>query len=202
MKCEVCKAEFTGENCPECGSSAKPTRYTPSFYKNTWFWIAVAAILLWIVSAVGQKLPPFDNRANQGQLDEAYASKSYDYFLNDNSITLKSNEQVHSVSSSQNNGSINASSYNSPSQSESSRHDTTSQITVLDQSSTVYITPSGKRYHISVSCGGKNSSSTTLADAKALGKTPCQKCVNNHNTESKAEFCHTFNNLDFIRQNI
>lgn len=42
---------------------------------------------------------------------------------------------------------------------------------------TVYVTPTGKRYHYSPSCGGKNSSATTLSNAKSRGLTPCQKCA-------------------------
>lgn len=42
---------------------------------------------------------------------------------------------------------------------------------------TVYKTPTGKRYHYSSTCGGKNSTKTTLDSAIAIGLTPCQKCV-------------------------
>ena len=41
----------------------------------------------------------------------------------------------------------------------------------------VYITPSGKKYHYSPSCGGENAFETTLEEALAEGKTPCKKCV-------------------------
>ena len=43
--------------------------------------------------------------------------------------------------------------------------------------STVYVTPTGKRYHYSKDCAGKNGKATTLQNAKARGLTPCQKCV-------------------------
>lgn len=42
----------------------------------------------------------------------------------------------------------------------------------------VYITPTGERYHFSSTCGGKNSSESTLSNAKSLGLTPCKKCAN------------------------
>lgn len=45
------------------------------------------------------------------------------------------------------------------------------------QGKTVYITPTGKRYHYSSSCGGKNSSQSDLNTAKSLGLTPCKKCA-------------------------
>ncbi len=43
--------------------------------------------------------------------------------------------------------------------------------------STVYVTPSGKRYHYSASCAGKNARATTLSSAQASGKTACAKCA-------------------------
>lgn len=44
-------------------------------------------------------------------------------------------------------------------------------------SRTVYVTPSGERYHFISSCGGKNSRATTLSEAKSSGRTPCKKCA-------------------------
>ena len=41
--------------------------------------------------------------------------------------------------------------------------------------STVYVTPSGKKYHYSASCAGKNARATTLSVAQASGKGPCSK---------------------------
>ena len=41
--------------------------------------------------------------------------------------------------------------------------------------STVYVTPSGKKYHYSASCAGKNARATTLSAAQASGKGPCSK---------------------------
>lgn len=43
--------------------------------------------------------------------------------------------------------------------------------------STVYITPTGKRYHYKASCAGKNATPTSLSNAKSRGLTPCQKCA-------------------------
>ncbi len=42
---------------------------------------------------------------------------------------------------------------------------------------TVYYTKTGKRYHYENPCGNGNFSPTTLAEAKKMGLTPCQKCV-------------------------
>lgn len=46
------------------------------------------------------------------------------------------------------------------------------------QSKTVYITPTGKRYHLSRTCGGKNSTPASLDDAiNVYSLTPCKKCA-------------------------
>lgn len=70
-----------------------------------------------------------------------------------------------------------------------SRKQTTSNSTTKQSSSgsstssstqnsqTVYVTPTGKRYHLSPTCGGKNSTATTLSNAKSMGLTPCKKCA-------------------------
>lgn len=44
-------------------------------------------------------------------------------------------------------------------------------------SPTAYITPYGKRYHLSQSCAGSNAIETTVADASDEGYTPCKKCA-------------------------
>lgn len=40
---------------------------------------------------------------------------------------------------------------------------------------TVYITPTGKRYHLSSTCGGKNSYAVDISEVG--GRTPCKKCA-------------------------
>lgn len=44
-------------------------------------------------------------------------------------------------------------------------------------SSTVYRTPSGKKFHLSEKCGGANSYSTTLDEALTAKLDPCGKCA-------------------------
>lgn len=46
-----------------------------------------------------------------------------------------------------------------------------------NNSQTVYVTPTGKRYHLISSCGGKNSSPISIDDARRQGLSPCQKCA-------------------------
>ena len=49
--------------------------------------------------------------------------------------------------------------------------------TVSKKSTTVYVTPTGKRYHYSGSCNGGTYIASTLEKALARGLTPCKKCV-------------------------
>ncbi len=41
----------------------------------------------------------------------------------------------------------------------------------------VYITPTGKRYHLESRCGGANSTLVSLDLAESLLLTPCKKCA-------------------------
>lgn len=49
--------------------------------------------------------------------------------------------------------------------------------TVVPASPTAYITPTGKRYHLSQSCAGENAIQTTIAEANEEGYTPCMNCA-------------------------
>lgn len=48
---------------------------------------------------------------------------------------------------------------------------------VASTATDVYCTPTGKKYHLSAVCGGKNSKPISLEAAKSAGLTPCLKCV-------------------------
>lgn len=52
-----------------------------------------------------------------------------------------------------------------------------STTTAKKVSRTVYITPSGKKYHYNGSCNGGKYQASNLDEAKRLGLTPCKKCV-------------------------
>ncbi len=41
----------------------------------------------------------------------------------------------------------------------------------------VYITPTGKRWHLEQNCAGKNATATTLEKAEEKSLTPCKKCA-------------------------
>lgn len=49
--------------------------------------------------------------------------------------------------------------------------------TAVPESPTAYITPTGKRYHLSQSCAGENAIKTTIAEASDKGYTPCENCA-------------------------
>ncbi len=61
--------------------------------------------------------------------------------------------------------------------SSTTKKNTTVSTSTKDNSKTVYVTPTGKRYHYISTCGGKNSTASTLNNAKARGLTPCKKCA-------------------------
>ena len=48
-------------------------------------------------------------------------------------------------------------------------------VTIQAKSSTVYVTPTGKKYH-KKKCGNGTYRKSTLAKAKKAGLTPCKKC--------------------------
>ena len=53
----------------------------------------------------------------------------------------------------------------------------TTPIQPEDTSRVVYITPTGKRYHYSQSCAGKNAKQTTKNKAEKAGLTGCKNCT-------------------------
>ena len=56
------------------------------------------------------------------------------------------------------------------------KQETKQQQSITTNKVTVYDTPTGKRYHYSRSCAGKNAFETTLDKARKNGKTPCKQC--------------------------
>ena len=47
----------------------------------------------------------------------------------------------------------------------------------INDSSIVYVTPSGKKYHFSKTCPGKNAKPITLEEAITSGRDACKKCT-------------------------
>ena len=69
-----------------------------------------------------------------------------------------------------------SSSTNKSSSSTSKKASGSSSTTITD-GQTVYVTPTGKRYHLKASCAGKNATPSTVSKAKSRGLTPCKKCA-------------------------
>lgn len=69
------------------------------------------------------------------------------------------------------------SSSSSSSASTSSSSSSASTSAPITNGQTVYVTPTGKRYHLKASCAGKNATPSTVSKAKARGLTPCKKCA-------------------------
>lgn len=63
------------------------------------------------------------------------------------------------------------------SSSSTSKKVTGSSSTTITDGQTVYVTPTGKRYHLKASCAGKNATPSTVSKAKSRGLTPCKKCA-------------------------
>lgn len=61
--------------------------------------------------------------------------------------------------------------------SEESTVERTTEKATEARGDTVYIAPTGKRYHYSKTCAGKNASAVSEAEAKERGRTPCKKCA-------------------------
>lgn len=55
-------------------------------------------------------------------------------------------------------------------------NNTTTSVAAADNSQVVYITPSGKKYHLSKSCAGANAIETTFQEA-SKSREPCKKCA-------------------------
>ncbi len=53
----------------------------------------------------------------------------------------------------------------------------TTEKTALSDVDTVYITPSGKKYHLSQSHAGEQATATTVREAESAGKEACRICV-------------------------
>ena len=81
-----------------------------------------------------------------------------------------------STTSSSKNTGTTSSGTNKSSSSTSKKASGSSSTTITD-GQTVYVTPTGKRYHLKASCAGKNATPSTVSKAKARGLTPCKKCA-------------------------
>lgn len=90
------------------------------------------------------------------------------------SESTSSNENVDSHNSIEANDGITQNSTSSSFEAPTNQPTENSDETI---SNVVYRTPSGKRYHASPTCGGKNSYEVSFEEAMNDNLTPCKKCV-------------------------
>lgn len=147
MKCTVCDTEFEGDFCPAC---ATPASKPKEKNKQGFYkdpWFWIS-FMLFICLMINSLKP---NVEHQSEDSSSYSSAYLQGFFSEPTSSVSTSEKSESIES--------------------------SSKTALTDSTTVYITPSGKRYHISAKCAGKNASATKLEKAKNDGKTPCKKCL-------------------------
>ena len=114
--------------------------------------------------------------------EENHSNTASTYNANQNTKNNNTNSNTKNINANTNTKSSNTKTTQSSTKKNTatSTKKTTTQstsTTTTDNSRTVYVTPTGKRYHYISTCGGKNSTASTLNKAKARGLTPCQKCA-------------------------
>lgn len=134
------------------------------FYKNLWFIITVAVMSVSLIISISAK---------------NFIQKNIDL------SSLESTSSYSSVSTTTTLSTTTAAPTTTSTVVETTPITTAKQTTTAAQKAaarqnvgtTVYITPTGKRYHLISTCGGKNSTSTSLDSAINSGYTPCKKCA-------------------------
>lgn len=95
---------------------------------------------------------------------------------NSSNKPAKSSGSTLSSKSTTSSGTSSSKSSGSGSTSSSSSSSSSTSAPITD-GQTVYVTPTGKRYHLKASCAGKNATASTVSKAKSRGLTPCKKCA-------------------------
>lgn len=112
----------------------------------------------------------FEDTSSQISSNNSHISSGIIYSSEKQSAVVSSSETVESSSSK-----VASSSKDQITIESSSKEESSKQSEVKEKS--VYVTPTGKRYHLDPDCGGKNSSPSTLSAAERRGLTPCKKCA-------------------------
>ncbi len=94
------------------------------------------------------------------------------------SQTLISREQTEAESTEKLNQTEKAAEKTQPETTEATaKFQSEQEASVNTDSFTVYITPTGKRYHFDPYCAGRAHTEVDLDEAKERGLTPCKRCV-------------------------
>ena len=162
MKCKVCGTEFEGNNCPACATPVTENKIQLYFYKDPWFWVSVLLFVCLVFNPIKTHIDTADSN-----------KKSVSDFADTVSVFLADSEPDKSLDES----TLKASSLVDSQPSSNANSEKVSSKADITDSTVVYITPSGKRYHLSAACAGKNKIPTTVKKATEKGKTPCQSCA-------------------------
>lgn len=142
-----------------------------SFLKSGWLWVAVFFIAVCLVGAltggVGSETDPLENAKEFKTRSTENVSVSNDTNLVDEDVSEALPAATETVSE--------------PEEVEKSELTETLAKTEAEPSwdgKTVYITPSGQRYHIKATCAGANAIETDIDSAKK-NYTACQRCAKN-----------------------
>lgn len=95
----------------------------------------------------------------------------------DTSSASSSNNKNTGAVSDSGNGKTSGSSSNKGSTTSNKNNTSSTTNSNKTDGQTVYVTPTGKRYHLISTCGGKNSRPVSLSQAKSMNLTPCKKCA-------------------------
>lgn len=131
------------------------------------------------LSFYGKIIPKKDGITNIYVLtDENIKSNIVKVTIKTDEIQKSSNTDNTGITSNKtSNTNTNSSNTTSKSSSSIVTQSVSAESTDKKNSMTVYITPTGERYHLDPDCGGKNSYSITLSEAISRGYTPCKKCA-------------------------
>lgn len=135
------------------------------FYKNIWFIVLVSIVGLSLFASV------FAQSSNKHEPEISNSTSSYSTVSTTLQTTTTITTQIQTSK-------VETTPITTAKPTTTTKVKQTAAETVRQNiGSTVYITPTGKRYHYRSTCGGKNSKSTSLDSAINSGYTPCKKCA-------------------------
>ncbi|MDD6021919.1 MAG: hypothetical protein PUB94_04630 [Oscillospiraceae bacterium] len=143
----------------------------PPFYKDGWFWTALFFMAVCVIGS-------FAGRNSAIKSDSLAGGKYFTASTESSSVSVSDNTVSNNTSSSDAATETSEKSQNGVSETSpesESKEKTTAEESSADKN-TVYITPTGSRYHFSKRCAGKNAIKTDIASAKEK-YSPCQRCV-------------------------
>lgn len=144
------------------GNDSKPQ----SIFKSGWLWVAVFFAAVCVVGALtggvgSKKDDPLENARTFNSDSTVSVSVLDETDLSDISETETTEISLAVVTSEE---------------TQSEESDEKSEVESTWDGKTVYITPSGKRYHIKASCAGANAIETDRKSAEE-SYTPCRRCA-------------------------